>query len=93
MEAGGLDIFQILLQSGIIVKFVLLVLVACSVLSWAIILQKKKVITNIEKNNTEFHECFKNSSNLVEIYEKCDQIETSTISLMFKYGYDESVKS
>ena len=53
MEAGGLDIFQILLQSGVVVKFVLLLLLASSVFSWAIILQKKKVLQAIEKNDVE----------------------------------------
>lgn len=92
MEAGGLDIFEILLQSGLVVKAVLLLLVFCSVLSWAIIFQKKKVIQKIEADNKEFHDFFKGSTNLVEIYEKSGEIESSTTSLMFKYGYDELLK-
>lgn len=92
MEASGLDIFEILLQSGPVVKLVLLLLVFCSVLSWAIIFQKKKVIDQIEKNNQDFHDFFKGSTNLVEIYEKSQNIDDSTISVMFKYGYDELSK-
>ena len=41
---GGLDIFQILLESGFVVKFVLLLLVLCSILSWAIILKKRNYL-------------------------------------------------
>lgn len=92
MEAGGLDIFEILLQSGIVVKLVLIALIGCSILSWAIIFQKKKSIKKVEQNNSEFHAFFKSSTNLVEIYEKSKAVESSTLSLMFKHGYEELSK-
>lgn len=92
MEAGGLDIFEILLQSGIVVKGVLIALIACSVLSWTIIFQKKKVIKEVESNNLEFHQFFKSSTNLVEIYEKSQSSDVSTLSLMFRFGYEELSK-
>lgn len=92
MEAEGLDIFQILLQSGFVVKFVLIVLIGCSIFSWAIILQKRKVINEIVFSNARFYEFFKGSTNLVEIYDQTHIFKESTLSTMFRHGYDELSK-
>lgn len=86
---GGLDIFQILLESGVVVKFVLLLLILCSVFSWAIILQKKKAFSEVVKSNDGFLKFFKESTNLVEINEQAELFESSTVSLMFKSGFQE----
>jgi biopolymer transport protein ExbB/TolQ len=40
--AGGIDILTLMLHASVVVQLVLLTLVAASVFSWAIILQKKK---------------------------------------------------
>jgi biopolymer transport protein TolQ len=88
---GGLDIFQILLESGIIVKLVLLILIGCSILSWAIILQKKKTFKSSNDSNIEFKEFFDESSNLADIFEKAKDYDTSPMSSMFRSGYLELV--
>jgi len=64
MEAGGLDILGILLQSGPVVKFVLFLLVACSLLSWTIIFQKNKKLKKVTGNNKDFHDFFNSSKSL-----------------------------
>jgi biopolymer transport protein TolQ len=88
---GGLDIFQILLESGLVVKAVLLILIVCSVYSWAIILEKKKSFSSTNENNAEFKEFFDESANLADIYEKAKEYDDSTMSSMFKSGYLELV--
>jgi biopolymer transport protein TolQ len=92
MESASLDIFQILLESGFVVKFVLFVLIACSVLSWALIFKKKKEFDAIEVDNKEFFTQFTNSTNLSEISGSSKIIENSTLSTMFDYGYEELSK-
>lgn len=92
MQAGGLDIVDILLQSGVIVKFVLLLLIGCSILSWAIIFQKKKKLKQIEMNNKSFYEFFNKSSSLEEIFEESLRSNISTLALMFRCGYGELKK-
>lgn len=89
MESASLDIFQILLESGFVVKFVLFVLLACSVLSWALILKKRKEFNAIELDNQEFYKHFTTSSNLKEISGSAQQLENSTLSTMFNYGLEE----
>jgi len=86
---GGLDIFQILLESGFVVKFVLLLLLLASIFSWAIILKKRKEFKNVMESNEAFLKFFNESSSLIEINEKASVYSESTISLMFDSGFKE----
>lgn len=92
MASGELDILQILLQSGIVVKSVLLILVVCSVLSWTIIFQKRKALGQVAKNNEKFHEYFSNGVSLEDIFEESKRTKDSTLALMFNHGHGELVK-
>lgn len=89
---GGLDIFQILLESGLVVKGVLVLLIVCSVISWAIIYQKRKFIRKIIDNDSQFVNFFEDSNNLIEINEQAEKYELSCTSTMFKYGFGELKK-
>ena len=89
---GGLDIFQILLESGIVVKLVLLILIACSILSWAIIIQKRNAFNNVMKKNSEFLSLFSTNNNLASIHEQTQVAKDSSVGIMFKCGYDEYLK-
>lgn len=89
MNSGELDILTILLQSGIVVKSVLLILIACSVLSWAIIFQKRKALNKVAENNKKFQDFFHKSSSLEDIYEESKRSSESTLALMFNHGHGE----
>lgn len=89
---GDMNILLILWNSGLVVKVVLALLIIASVLSWAIIFQKKKIIKRVEESNEEFNQYFKNSHNLAEIFEQASEYSDSTLSLMFQKGYLELVK-
>lgn len=89
---GDMNILLILWNSGLVVKIVLLLLIIASILSWAIIFQKKKMIKQVEESNQDFNEYFKNSHNLAEIFEKAGEYNDSSLSLMFQKGYLELIK-
>lgn len=84
-----MNLLTILWQSGFVVKIVLLLLIGFSVLSWAIIIQKRRQLKEVESANFEFSEYFKNHTVLSEIYEKADEFSESSQGLMFKKGYLE----
>ena len=86
---GSLNIWQILWESGFVVKFVLLLLVVASVLSWTIILQKYKELKAVGEANEKFHLFFKSSNSLSDIHREATENQDSTMSLMFRRGYDE----
>lgn len=87
-----MNIWEILLQSGFVVQLVLLALILASVLSWAIILQKKKVFEAVKKANEDFGEYFQNNQSLADIFEKANQHPESTVGHLFKKGYLELTK-
>ncbi|MEX0798015.1 MAG: protein TolQ [Bacteriovoracaceae bacterium] len=87
-----MNIMEILLQSGFIVQFVLLALLAASILSWAIILQKKKTFEAVQRANKEFEEYFKNNQSLADIFERANLHPESTVGHLFKKGYLELTK-
>jgi len=89
---GEMNILLILWNSGVVVKIVLALLIFASVLSWAIIFQKKKIIKQVEEDNSNFLEYFKNSGNLSEIYEQTKVYGDSSLSFMFQKGYLELLK-
>lgn len=89
---GDMNILLILWNSGLVVKVVLALLIIASILSWAIIFQKKKIIQKVEESNEEFNQYFKNSHNLAEIFDQASEYNDSTLSLMFQKGYLELVK-
>lgn len=63
----GLNIWQILWESGLVVKFVLLLLVMSSVLSWTIIWQKYKELKIVTEANDKFHDFFRKSNSITDI--------------------------
>ncbi len=86
---GGLNIWQILLESGIVVKFVLLLLLVASALSWTIIWQKWKQLKTVSEANQKFHQFFKTSTSITDINREATENHESTMSLMYRKGFEE----
>jgi len=87
-----MNILLILWNSGIVVKIVLFLLVFASILSWAIIFQKRKTFDKVEQGNIAFKQYFNDSSSLIDIFEHSGTYADSTLSLMFQKGYLELIK-
>jgi biopolymer transport protein TolQ len=86
---ADMNILMILWESGVVVKLVLLLLIAASVLSWAIILNKKKTFQEVEESNERFSEFFRNNESLAEVFSRSREYEESSLSTMFQSGYHE----
>lgn len=89
---SNLNIMDIMLQSGPVVKVVLLLLVAASVISWAIIFQKRKTLNSVEESNEAFSGFFQKNTSLAEIFNHSTQYTDSSMGLMFQKGYTELSK-
>lgn len=92
MGEAKLDIISIMLQSGLVVKIVLGLLVASSVLSWAIILKKRKLFKEVEEENQRFYEIYNSSENLKDIMLKSEMLPFSPYKQLFTNGYRELSK-
>jgi biopolymer transport protein TolQ len=77
------------LMAGPIVKFVLLLLVGFSVVSWAIIFLKVRLFRGIERNQAEFARAFAEGKGLTALYEQAQKAEKSPLTEVFRAGYVE----
>ena len=58
LTSTDFSIFKLFLRADIIVKSVILVLIAASIFSWAIIIEKHKLFKKINKSSEEFEDKF-----------------------------------
>jgi biopolymer transport protein TolQ len=84
-----MDIIQILLDGGPVVKGVLVSLVFASVVSWAIVLKKKKLITEFSESNQDFLDVYKSSKSLSDVMHNCQSLPASPYRSLFVHGYTE----
>jgi len=67
LQASFGSFWSLILNSGPLANFVLLILLFFSVLSWAIIFKKYKIYKDVEQQSLGFHEEFERLSSLSEI--------------------------
>jgi biopolymer transport protein TolQ len=92
MNLGGTfnaSLFDMVASAGVVVKLVLLVLLICSVISWAIILMKYFNIRKITRENELFLNSYMKSTKLSEILPEAKRFRDSTLAEVFRAGYTE----
>ena len=87
-----LDIFYIILDSGPVVKGVLLLLLGASVLSWAIIFKKYVSYKMMKRQNREFLSCLEQSSSLTEVVINTEHLQQGLYRNIFFEGHRELEK-
>ena len=85
----ALNPFQLVLDSGPISIGVLLILLAFSLVSWAIIFSKWMVLRRAESHSVAFLEIFRRSKKFSEVHSICHQLRSSPLVGMFMSGYNE----
>ncbi len=89
---GSIDYLSIVVHSGPVVMTVLVLLLAASVVSWAIILRKWRHLRKAQDQSLAFLETFWRSKRLDAIYEAAESLASSPISQVFRAGYVELSK-
>jgi biopolymer transport protein TolQ len=87
--AYGNDIVQMIIHAGLMVKFVLLILLTFSVISWAIIFVKMRLLGRARQETEEFQELFWETRDLKEIYGASENLGFSPVARLFSSGYSE----
>jgi hypothetical protein len=87
--AFGGDILQMILQAGMVVKFVLFVLVFFSVTSWAIIFMKWRVLRRANDENAYFLDLFWENTAFTKLYAESEELSFSPVAQLFRAGYAE----
>ncbi len=87
LEQSGF--LNLLLDTGPLAKVVLLILLAFSVLSWAIAFSKISLLRISRRNNARFLRAFRKSGQLGEISAATENYRPAPLVTVFEFGYDE----
>ncbi len=85
---ASLDLFDLVLQAGLVVKLVLIVLLGFSLVSWAIIAYKWRDLRRAEQDSEAFLEVYHEGS-MEAAYEAARDLGSSPLSSIFLEGYAE----
>ncbi|HTS70862.1 MAG TPA: MotA/TolQ/ExbB proton channel family protein [Terriglobia bacterium] len=83
------EVWQLLANTGPVARLVLLMLLAFSILSWAIILRKFRTFRAAKRESVEFLKVFRQSKKLSEIRAFCRTLKESPLPEVFQSGYRE----
>ena len=99
-DIGSLDItsnfhgsiLSMILDAGLMVKFVLLILLLLSIISWTIIFLKFRYYRKIRKENEAFDSDYQRSNKLSDVLPAAKKYSCSTTAEVFRVGYSELTK-
>ena len=86
VKAGVLDA---VLAASLPVQLLLLILLGCSVISWAIIYSKFKQFQNMQNSNQAFSDFFWKAKALENVHNKINDYSDGNLSKVFNAGYVE----
>lgn len=92
VPAFGSDIVQMVLNAGLMVKFILFILFVFSFLSWTIIFLKWRLFWRARQETAYFHDLFWEGMEFAKLYQECDDLVFSPVAQMFKLGYSELIR-
>ena len=86
-------IIQLFLRADFIVKAVILILIAASVYSWALIFEKYKLFKRIEKSTTSFEEKFWKTRSAESFYNNFTNRDKDPIGNIFQSAMAEIIRT
>ena len=84
---SGDTVLTLIFKAGPVVKFVLLLLLFFSVVSWAIIIHKQKLLTKIAKETDLFNEAYTRSRDWDSVYHSTKDLVLSPLATLFRTAY------
>ena len=86
---GRLDAFQMFMHADIIVKVVMIFLGFCSVLTWAILIEKSLLIFRVNSSTRRFLEAFRQARKVESIIEQTAEVNDNPMGRMWQAAKDE----
>ena len=87
------SIIQLFLRADFVVKSVIIILIAASVYSWALIFEKYRLFKRIEKSTTSFEEKFWKSRSAESFYNSFTNKEKDPLASIFQSAMNELIKT
>mgnify|MGYP001363042499 FL=1 len=91
--ATDFSLIQLFLRADFIVKSVIIILIAASVYSWALIFEKYKLFKKIEKSTTSFEEKFWKSRSAENFYNNLTNKDKDPVANIFQSAMVELIKT
>ncbi len=90
MATGGLSVVDLILHASWVVQIVMLILVSASVMSWAMIIQRNKVLKQASEDTVKFEDKFWSGVDLSKLYNEVSARTAVTgLEALFKSGFKE----
>ena len=86
-------LIQLFLRADFIVKSVIIILIAASIYSWALIFEKYKLFKRIDKTTTSFEEKFWKSRSAESFYNTLTNREKDPVANIFQTAMTELIKT
>ena len=87
------SLIQLFLRADFVVKSVIIILIAASIYSWALIFEKYKLFKKIDKTTTSFEEKFWKSRSAESFYNTLTNREKDPVANIFQTAMGELIKT
>ena len=91
-SSADFSLINLFIRADIIVKSVIILLVACSIYSWAVIIEKFKLFKKINQSSEEFEKKFWNSKSAESFYNNLPANVDDPMALVFKDAMQSLLK-
>tara|TARA_E500000178_G_scaffold346241_1_gene397568 strand:+ start:19 stop:693 length:675 start_codon:yes stop_codon:yes gene_type:complete len=91
-SSADFSLINLFIRADIIVKSVIILLIACSVYSWAVIIEKLKLFKKINQTTEEFENKFWNSKSAESFYNNLPSNTEDPMALVFKDAMQSLLK-
>ena len=92
-SSADFSIINLFVRADIIVKSVIIILIACSIYSWAIIFEKARLFKKINKTTEDFESKFWKSKSAESFYNNIPRNIEDPMALVFKASMEAAFKT
>jgi biopolymer transport protein TolQ len=87
--ATNINAWHAIASASAVVQLTLFILITMSVVSWAIMVQKRTQFRSVEQGNLPFEEKFWKATSLEQVFEHLGEFPASNMAAVFRLGYME----
>ena len=91
-SSADFSLLSLFIRADIIVKSVIVLLIACSIYSWAVIIEKFRLFKKINQSTEEFETKFWNSKSAESFYNNLPSNTEDPMALIFKDAMQNLLK-
>ena len=91
-SSADFSLMNLFIRADIIVKSVIIILIACSIYSWAVIIEKFRLFKKINQSSEEFETKFWNSKSAETFYNNLPANIEDPMALIFKDAMQNLLK-